>query len=379
MSHVYLDYAAATPMRDEVLDAMKPYFSEKFYNPSATYLAGRDVRQELSVYRSKCAEILGTRPAEIVFTSGATEANNLVISGIAKQFPDAQILVSAIEHSSVIEPAIASGASTIPVKPDGQIDLDRLEAMLDDRTVLLSVMLVNNELGSIQPVGEIARLITAVRANRLISGNKLPIYLHTDAAQAGNYIDLHTSRLGVDLMSINGGKIYGPKGAGLLYIKAATQLPPLFLGGGQEFGLRSGTENLASIAGLAKALELAQTVRSQQAKKIQELREKLEKGILDIFPEAVINGGKNRAAHLLNVTFPGRDNETLMMRLDELGVQCALGSACSASSDEPSHTLKAFGLSDDLARATLRFSLGRYTTPEEIETTLKSIKKVLAS
>jgi len=378
MKIIYLDYAAATPMRDEVLETMKPYFSEKFYNPSATYLAARDVRQDLAGYRGKCAEVLGAKPAEIIFTSGATEANNLAIRGIYQRFPEAKILVGAIEHSSVIEPAVAAGANTIPVLPNGQLDLARLETMLDDQTVLISVMLINNELGSIQPVSEIAHLVARVRADRLKSGNKLPLYLHTDAAQAGNYMDLHTSRLGVDMMSINGGKIYGPKGAGLLFVKAGTQLSPLFLGGGQEFGVRSGTENLASIAGLAKALELAQTDHSVQTKQVRQLREKLEKGISDIWPEAVINGGKNRAAHLLSVTFPGQDNETLMMRLDELGVQCAVGSACSASSDEPSHTLKALGLSDDLARATLRFSLGKNTTQDEIETALRSIKQVLA-
>jgi cysteine desulfurase len=255
--------------------------------------------------------------------------------------------------------------------------MDSLAAMLDDKTVLISVMLVNNELGTTQPIRDIARMVEDYRRERLKAGNKLPLYLHTDAAQAANYLDLHTSRLGVDMMSINGGKIYGPKGSGLLYVRAGTQLSPLALGGGQELGLRSGTENLPAIAGLAKALEKSQSQAAPESRRVRELARQLETGILAICPDAVINGGKHRAPHLVNVTFPGRDNEILMMKLDELGVECALGSACSASSLAPSHVLKAIGLSDKSAHATLRFSLGRGTTADEIAAALRAIEKAL--
>jgi cysteine desulfurase len=374
---IYLDYAASTPMNEEVLEAMKPYFSEKFHNPSATYLAARAARQDLVGFRAICAGILGARPAEIIFTSGATEANNLAVSGIAARFKDANILVSAIEHDSVLVPAAQVGSQTIPVLSSGQVDMDSLAAMLDDKTVLISVMLVNNELGTTQPIRDIARMVEDYRRERLKAGNKLPLYLHTDAAQAANYLDLHTSRLGVDMMSINGGKIYGPKGSGLLYVRAGTQLSPLALGGGQELGLRSGTENLPAIAGLAKALEKSQSQAAPESRRVRELARQLETGILAICPDAVINGGKHRAPHLVNVTFPGRDNEILMMKLDELGVECALGSACSASSLAPSHVLKAIGLSDKSAHATLRFSLGRGTTADEIAAALRAIEKAL--
>lgn len=374
MKHIYLDYAAATPMDPEVLESMEPYFSKVFYNPSATYLAGRQARNELNGIRSRVAPALGAKPAEIVFTGGATEANNLAIQGIMRQYPRAEVLVSAIEHESLLAPAGLFGAQEIPVDENGMIILDLLSNLITDKTVLLSVMLVNNELGTIQPLKEIARLLDKVRSGRLAEGNKLPIYLHTDAAQAGNFQDLQASRLGVDLMSLNGGKIYGPKQSGVLFIKAGIRLKPLIVGGGQEFGLRSGTENIAAAAGLAKALELAAQRRGTETKRVISLRQAFEKELQEKFPTAVINGAKNgRAPHVISVTFPGSDNERLMMELDERGIQCAIGSACSASRDEASHVLSAIGLSRADARATLRFSLGRGTVPEDLRKTLRAL------
>jgi cysteine desulfurase len=374
MKHIYLDYAAATPMDPEVLEAMKPYFTEDFYNPSATYLAGRQARDELNGIRSRVAAVLGAKPAEIVFTAGATEANNLTIQGIMRRYPQGEILVSAIEHESVLVPAGLFGAHEIPVDERGVIILDLLSNLITDKTVLVSVMLVNNELGTTQPLKEIARILDEVRSGRLAGGNKLPIYLHTDAAQAGNFLDLHASRLGIDLMSLNNGKIYGPKQSGALFIKAGVRLEPVIVGGGQEFGLRSGTENIAAAAGLAKALELAAQRRGPETKRVISLRQAFEKELQEKFPRAVINGAKNgRAPHIISVTFPGSDNERLMMELDERGIQCAVGSACSASRDEASHVLSAIGLSRDDARATLRFSLGRGTASEDLRKTLGAL------
>jgi cysteine desulfurase len=378
MKKVYLDYAAATPIDERVLQAMLPYFSQKFYNPSATYLSARAIRQELAEFRATVAKILGAKPAEIVFTSGATEANNLAIRGIAAKFPEAKILASSLEHSSVLEPAAAVGARLIPALPSGLINFDKLQGLIDDNTVLVSVMMVNNELGSLQPLREIARIINEHKTRRLSSGNELPLYFHTDAAQATNYFDLQTSRLGVDLMSINGGKMYGPKGSGFLFVKAGTRLDPQILGGSQEFGVRSGTESMHQIAGLAVALAQAQERADEQAVQVGKLRQELETGILDMLPTAVINGGKHRAPHISSVTFAGVDNETLMMQLDERGIECALGSACSASSEEPSAVLKAISLSDDLARSTIRFSLGRLTSRADIDQTLEAIRSLLS-
>jgi len=379
---IYLDYAAAFPMSDEVRRAMEPYFSEHFYNPSATYLAARKTRRDLEDFRDKIASTLGAKPAEIIFTAGATEANNLSIQGLMRQFPDCEILTSAIEHESVLEPARLFKHAEISTDDKGIVILNpstssgqaSLAGLISDKTVLVSIMLVNNELGTIQPLREIAMMLERVKRERRASGSTWPLYLHTDAAQAGNYLGLHVSRLGVDMMSINGGKIYGPKQSGALYVKAGITLQPLVVGGGQEFGLRSGTENTTAAAGLTLALELADRERHVRSQKVMELREKFESSLLRQLPDASINGSKkSRAPHIISVTFPGADNERLMMELDERGIQCAVGSACSASRDEASHVLSAIGLSQAEARSTLRFSLGVHTTSAEIEKTLQAL------
>ena len=374
MKKIYLDYAAATPMRPEVLKAMRPYFSEEFYNPSATYLAGRGARQALGVQRAKIAAVLGARPAEVVFTAGATEANNLAVQGVMRQFPKGEVLVSAIEHESVLAPAGLFSHKLIPVDEQGRIILNKLSNLISDKTVLISVMLVNNEIGTIQPLRDLAGLVKQVNTARQVKGQKLPLYLHTDAAQAANYLDLHASRLGVDLISLNGGKIYGPKQSGVLYVKAGTRLQPMIVGGGQEFGLRSGTENLAAAAGLAAALESASARRASESERISKLRTEFEELLTAKIPTAhVIGSPKHRAPHIISLYIEGIDNERLMFELDEKGIECAVGSACSASSDEPSHVLKALGLSDAQARSTLRFSLGAFTTADELKKTVQEL------
>jgi cysteine desulfurase len=374
---IYLDYAAATPMDQKVLNAMKPYFTDKFYNPSATYLASKEIRHELDSARAVIANWLGARPAEIYFTAGATEANNLAVQGIMDQFPGGEVLVSAIEHDSVLEPAKSYAYKEIPVDEHGIIRVSELEKMISSRTALISVMMINNELGTIQPLKAVAATISGVRKQRLKSGNKRPIYLHTDAAQAGNLLDLHVSRLGVDMMSINGGKIYGPKQTGALFVRAGTILQPIVVGGGQERALRSGTENVAGIIGLATALHVAQVAKDNEAKRLKQLRSLFISKLSKNIPNAVINGSsKHQAPHIAHLTFPGADNERLMMELDERGIQSAVGSACSASSSEPSHVLRAIGLFDELARASLRFSFGRATTEKDIGQTVKILAKL---
>jgi len=376
MKQIYLDYAAATPMDPSVIKAMEPYFSDKFHNPSAIYLAGRAARQGFEDARASIAQNLGARPAEITFTAGATEANNLAIQGIMRNFRGGEVLVSAIEHESVLAPAKLFEYREIPVSTQGIVDTQKLEKMIGPRTVLVSVGLVNNEIGSIQPLRAIAEILRQVRKLRGPKG--LPLYLHSDAAQAPNYFDLHVSRLGVDLLTINGGKIYGPKQSGALYVRGDLELQPLILGGGQENGLRPGTENVAAAVGLAAALSYAQSKRGAEAKRVARLRrlfiETLEKFSL----KAIVNGSsKHCAPHILNVTFPGMDNERLMMELDEHGLQAATGSACNASSDEPSYVLSAIGLDDGAARSSLRFSFGRQTSESDIKYTLKTLFQLL--
>jgi len=376
-SAIYLDYAAATPVDPQVLKAMEPYFSDRFQNPSATYLAARQVRKELEKARADVAAGLGARPAEVVFTAGATEANNLAIQGVMRQFPGAEVLISDIEHESVIEPASLFESKKISVDSEGRVLLNKLSNLISDKTVLVSIVYVNNELGTVQSLREIATLLAEKLRLRRQQNNKLPLYFHTDAAQAPNFFDLHVSRLGVDLMSLNGGKIYGPKQSGALYIKAGVRLSPIIMGGGQELNLRSGTENVAGIVGLAAALIVAQERRKEEARRIASLRNLFISHLEKKLPQTLINGSKKSAApHILSVTFPGIDNERLMMQLDEVSVQAATSNACATSSKTPSHVLRAIGLSDEDARSTLRFSLGRQTTETDIQKVVELLSKL---
>jgi cysteine desulfurase len=365
---IYLDHAAATPMDPKVLKAMQPYFSEEFYNPSATYSPAKQARQGLEEARKTIAHWLGAKQSEIIFTAGGTEANNLAIHGIMARFPKANIIISPIEHESVRSPAEQYQSSETSVHPDGRLDIDALGRTIDDQTVLVSVMYANNEIGTVQPVREISQLIAEIRKARRQAGNELPLYLHTDACQAANYLDLHTTRLGVDLMTLNGGKIYGPKQSGALFVKTGIELKPLIYGGGQERNLRSGTENLAACAGLATALEIAQINRHEEANRLQSIQHAGFEAIETALPNAVINGSqKFRLPNNLHLTLPGTDNERLIFELDERGILVAAGSACNASNDEPSHVLHAIGLSDTLAQSSLRITTGRSTTAHDVK------------
>lgn len=374
-SKIYLDHAAATPVDPAVVKAMTPFFSEEFYNPSATYAAGRSAHDAMEAARTETAHWLGARPAEIVFTAGGTEANNLAIRGVMERFPESNIIVAATEHDSVLGPAGLYDHREVAVRADGRVDLDALKRKIDDRTVLVSVAYANNEIGTVQPIREIGRIIDEARAGRKAD---LPLYFHTDACQAANYLDLHVSRLGVDLMSLNGGKIYGPKQSGALYVKGGTVLEPVVLGGGQEHGLRSGTENVAAAAGFSMALKLAQNARREETTRLQLLQKRFIKALEASIPGVMINGpSKSRLPNNVHVTIPGYDNERLLIQLDEAGIMAAAGSACSADSGEPSHVLRAIGLSDDDARASLRFSMGRSTTEAMIDKTVETLARLV--
>jgi cysteine desulfurase len=376
---IYLDYAAATPVDAGVLKAMKPYFSEVFYNPSATYSVAHGVQKALAAARASVAHWLGSRPGEIIFTAGGTEANNLAIHGVMRQFPDGNIVVSAIEHESVLEPADGYDCRQAAVQPDGRLDLDDLRRKVDAKTVLVSVMYANNEIGTVQPIREAAKIIAEERTRRAATAKPpaKPLYFHTDACQAANYLDLHVARLGVDLLTINGGKIYGPKQSGALYVKAGVKLLPLIRGGGQEHGLRSGTENVAGIIGLAAALKLVQSSRHQEGQRLRTLQQHFFKLLEGKIPKAVVNGSqKYRLLNNIHLTIPDQDNERLLIQLDEVGIMAAAGSACSASNEEPSHVLRALGLSDAEARASLRFTMGRPTTLAMIERTVRALHEL---
>lgn len=372
---VYLDYAAATPLDPAVLADMQPYLTEQFHNPSATYKAAGQVHKALEEARGRVAHWLGARSSEIIFTAGGTEANNLAIYGVLSRFPEGNVVVSAIEHESVLAPARRYDYREAGVQPDGRLDLDDLKRKIDNRTVLVSVMYANNEIGTVQPVREIAKLVAEIRRRRGPDG--LPLYLHSDACQAANYLDLHVARLGVDMLTLNGGKLYGPKQSGALYVKAGLQLEPLIAGGGQERGLRSGTENVAAAVGFAAALDSAQSQRQAEGRRLQVIQRRAIQLLEEKIPQASINGSRTyRLPNNLHLTLPGQDNERLLIQLDEAGIQAAAGSACSASDEEPSYVLRALGLSDEDARASLRLTMGRQTTEDMIKTAVNKLAEL---
>jgi cysteine desulfurase len=374
---IYLDYAAATPLDERVEEAMKPYYRDLFYNPSATYTKALETKKALTNARLKVAGILGAKPSEIIFTAGGTEANNLALKGLLSKHPKGNIVLSAIEHDSVIIPANNFDSRIVKVDQTGIIDIKDLITKIDDQTVLVSIMYVNNEIGTIQPIAKIAKVISEIRINRLEKGINTPIYFHTDACQASNYLDIHISRLGIDMMTLNGGKIYGPKQSGILFVKAGTRLNSIIDGGGQEHGLRSGTESVATANGFALALEIAQSSRNEESKRLSVIRDYFYAELKSLSSEIFINGSyKHKVANNVHFTIPGTDNEAVLFSLDKQNILAAAGSACSASSLEPSHVLGAIGMSDDLSRSSIRITLGRQTTKQQVDMAVKVLKKV---
>jgi cysteine desulfurase len=368
---IYLDYAAATPVDKKVLAAMMPYFSDDFYNPSAAYSPARQVRADYEDAKHRIAQAIGAKPAEIIITAGATESINLALAGVTP----ATVITTAIEHPAVLGCARAVDAIILPVDEHGRLDLDELYLAISDDTRLISVGYANNEIGTVQDIKAIAAVVAEVRVDRAGRGVKTPLLLHTDASQAAGYLDINVARLGVDLMTLNAGKCYGPKQVGLLYVRAGVELHPLIRGGGQEMGLRSGTENVAGTIGFAKALEMAEKKRKSEVKRLNATRSDLVASISGEWPEAVINGSKkHRLPNILNFAMPGLDGERLVFALDQRGVCVATGSACAANKGMRSHVLTAIGLSDETADGSIRISMGRGTTANEIN----ECKQILA-
>ena len=360
---IYLDNAAATPVDSRVLAAMMPYFSDEFYNPSAAYLSARKVRSDVEEARHILAKLIGAKSAEIIVTAGATESINLALGGV-----EGRIVTTAVEHSAVLETARQRGGHILSVDDRGRINLDELRNSLTDDVVLVSVGYVNSETGVVQNMRAIAEVIQTVRDERQVRGVTTPLYLHTDASQAAGLLDLNVSRLGVDLMTLNAGKCYGPKQVGLLYVRAGVHIKPLILGGGQEMGLRSGTENVTGIIGFAKALELAEKLRGSEVKRLSELRSKLKQCLTSELPDVRINeNAKSNSPAILNISVPGVDGERVVFGLDERGVQVATGSACAANKGVRSHVLTAMGLDEAVVDGSLRISMGRFTTEQDID------------
>ncbi len=380
----YLDHAAATPFDPRVLEAMRPYLADEFANPSSLYGAARVTRQAVEDARAKVADVLGAKPTEIVWTSGGTESDNLAVQGVLGAHPRAQWVTSAIEHDAVlgqVAPLAITGnpATVVPVRATGIVYVPQVEAAITDQTVLISLMLANNEIGTLQPVAEVGKLVARVRADRAKRGLKLPLYLHTDATAAANYVDLHVQRLGVDLLTLSGSKLYGPKGTGLLYVRQGTQLEPLLYGGGQERGRRSGTENVAGVVGLARALELAQTTREAEGRRVGELRDRLIRTLTTELPDIIVNGdAQRRLPNNVNITIPGAEGEGSVLYLDKAGIMASTGSACSSGDLDPSHVLLALGRTPAEANSSLRLTLGRATTEAAITAVIRELPPIVA-
>ncbi len=373
---IYLDYAAATPLDKRVFAAMQPYFGELFYNPSAAYQPAREVKHAVEDARAKTARHLGAKPGEIVFTAGATESINLAFNGVLDD--KSHVLVSSIEHQAVLETAKLFHNTVIPVDEKGKLNFESLEISLRPDTKLISVSLVNNELGVTQQLKRIAKIVGQERQKRLEDGNLTPLYLHTDASQATGLFDLHVARLGVDLMTLGSGKFYGPKQTGILFIHTGVKLQPLIMGGGQEQGLRSGTENVPNIIGFSEALAIADQKRKTEFLRLSQLKAEFIRILREAFPAMMVLGDqKQSAAHIVAVAWPKLDAERALFGLEARGVLVATGSACAANKGTRSHVLQAIGLRPEEADGSLRFSFGKYTNKDEIIRAAKIITEVV--
>lgn len=452
MKRIYFDYAASTPVEPRVEKAMRPYFFQKFGNTSSLHRFGQEALAAVDLSREVIASALGANFREIIFTGSATEANNLALRGPVKEFRiqnlgyrkplnsksyilNPRIVVSAIEHESILETARdleQCGAEIVylPVNRQGVIDLKKLKKSLNERTILVSVMYANNEIGTIEPISAIAKLVQEFRKQKIENRNsrfyfldsRFPLF-HTDAVQAFQFLDCDVKNLGVDLLTLSAHKIYGPKGVGGLYVRqqiansksqiannsnkksyspfAIGHLPllaPLTTGGGQEFGLRSGTENTPAIVGFAKAVELISNSRELESKRIRKLHDYFWQEIRKVFPGAEINGATTKSKeqmtnslnkgvyspfaighlpNILNIYFPGYKSEELLAKLDLAGIAVSAGSACTSRSPLPSYVIRSLGWNEKRMRGSLRFSFGRPTTKSEIDKALKIIKNIL--
>jgi len=368
---IYLDYQATTPMDPRVLEAMMPYFTHKFGNSgSRSHAYGWEAEEGTERARAQVAKLIGADEKEVIFTSGATESNNLAIRGVAEFYKDRKnhIITTVTEHKCVLDTCRhleqqGFEVTYLPVKQDGLLDLDVLRAAITDKTVLVSVMAVNNEIGVIQPLAEIGRIC---RENK--------VFFHTDAAQAAGKIPLDVEALNIDLMSISGHKIYGPKGIGALYVrrKPRVRLVPIIVGGGQERGFRSGTLPTPLCVGLGEAAEICMKEMESEAKRLKKLQERMLDGLRSRLTDIVVNGDlEHRIPGNLNISFAYVEGESLMMGIKNLAVSS--GSACTSASLEPSYVLRALGVEEEMAHTSLRIGLGRFTTEHEIDTAVDEL------
>lgn len=367
----YLDFAAATPVDPAVLQEMLPYFTQDFYNPSAPYALARRTRAAVEDARARVAAAIGARPANVTFTAGATEANNLAFAATS-----GHVVTDAAEHDSVLACLAARPHTLVGVGPDGRVDARAVAAAITPKTELVSIELANGEVGCIQPVREIVRAVAAERARRLTASDQRPVWLHVDASQALGTLSVNVGTLGCDLLTLSAAKAYGPKQVGALWAADGVALRPLVLGGGQEGGVRSGTENVAGVVGMARALEIAQATRADEARRLARLRDGLQQSLSRQIPWMRVSGpraAKLRLPGLLHVSFPGLEARRLVILLERQGISVGTGSACAASKMRSSHVLSAMGMPADVAAGSLRMTLGRPTTQAHVEYAVAAI------
>jgi cysteine desulfurase len=373
---IYLDYAAATPVDPRVRAAMEPYFSHDFYNPSSPYAPAVKLRREYESAKARLAATFGAKADEVIITGGATESINLAFSAV-----NGHVVTSAIEHPAVLEAAKRKPSFTL-VKPTekGIITTEAVKAAIQPDTQLVSIQLANNELGTIQPLRDIATIIQTEKQARAAAGNMTPLLFHADASQGFGQVDVHVARLGVDMLTLNSAKMYGPKGVGLLWTKPNVRINPLIVGGGQERGLRSGTENVVGLIGFAKAAELAASHAKSEHVRLAKLRDTLQDKLVAAFPCTVVSGhNKKRLSGHLHISFPDVDGERLIFLLEQKQVYLATGSACAANKGTRSHVLEAIGLEPYVADGSLRITLGRHTAEEQIKAAAEYIKEAVKS
>lgn len=388
---VYLDYAATTPVDKKVLKSMLPYFSEKFGNPMSLHSFGEVAKKAIEKSRQQVADFLHCNAEEIIFTSGATESNNLAVKGMIKKYffghaknldtrcnmGKPHIITTAFEHHCVLnsikflEKSGQAEVTYLPIYKEGVIKAEDVKKSIKKNTILVSVMYVNNEIGTVQPIQEIGKIVENARER----GKSLYPIFHTDATQAINYFDCNVKKLGVDMLSLSGHKIYGPKGVGALYVKKGTPVEKIQDGGEQESQKRAGTHNVSGIVGLGEAISIIKK-QASKTQEIKKLRDYLIKKVLKEIKDVTLNGSKiKRSPNNANFTFKSVEGESLILMLDQKDISCSTGSACSSGSLEPSHVLMALGIKTEESHGSIRITLGKYTTKKEIDYTIKIMKE----
>lgn len=369
---IYLDNAASTPIHGDVLESMTPYLKEQYGNPSSIHRQGRIARKAIERARRQIASLINADSSEILLTSGGTESNNTALFGATMKHPSSQMITSSVEHDAILKPCKrleTAGFEVIylPVDEFGTVNVSSLEKSISEKTSLVSIMFANNEVGTIEPISEIAKICQGKN-----------ILFHSDAIQAVGKVPIDVKKLGVDLLSISSHKLNGPKGIGALYIRDGVPIDPVILGGGQENGLRSGTENVANIVGFGKACDIAKSNLSQNSQNLQSLRDYLVAKILDEISQVTLNGHpENRLPNNAHMTFLGVNGEDLIIKLDEHGIYASTGSACSVHTQKASHVLQSMGFSHEQITGSLRLTLGIFNNKEQVDETVKVLKKII--